>query len=336
MMKTLTIYFSAVLCILLIGKGMQAQTPSAVIDKNIILIGEQAILRLSVPFDKNKIPVVKWPSVGDTIVTRVEVVSKTEVDTLKTGQEVREARLEQQIVITSFDTGYYAIPPFVFEIDGNLVQTDAFLFTVHTVEIDTTGGIKDIREIEEIEVNWRDYVAVYWPYAAGAAGGLLLIGAVIYLVRQLREKRKAKALVKVLEPSKPIHMLAIERLEQLRRDRYYTVGKVKLHHTVITDTLRDYIEKVYNIPAHELTSRQMISSLRYSGMETRWLNTLSSILTTADLVKFAKEKPDDVENEAAVSRAIEFVRSTWELTSRTLPHSEGTEPDQTSTGGTPI
>jgi hypothetical protein len=144
-----------------------------------------------------------------------------------------------------------------------------------------------------------------------------MLGTIIYLVRRARKKRKAKGPVKLPEPEKPIHIIAIERLEKLRRDRYYTVGKVKLHHTIITDTLRDYIEVVYKIPAHELTSAQMLNSLRFSGIDTIWLNTLRSILTTSDLVKFAKEKPDEVENEAAITRAIDFVRTTWELIART-------------------
>ncbi len=312
-MKSFCCHLVVLLLSILCGVIAVAQTPDVVIDKSTIKIGEQAIIRLSVPFEKDRIPKVKWPAIGDTIVGNVEVISKTEIDTLKTGQEVPDARLEQRITITSFDSGYYAIPPFKFQINDSITQTDAFLFTVQTVEVDTTGGMMDIVEIEEVSLNWRDYLMAYWPYAAGFAGGLILLGTVIYFVRQTQRKRKARGPVKLPEAEKPIHVIAIERIEQLRRDRYYTVGKVKLHHTIITDTLRDYIEVVYKIPAHELTTAQMLNSLRYSGIETIWLNTLRSILATSDLVKFAKEKPDEVENETAITRAIDFVRATWEV-----------------------
>jgi hypothetical protein len=292
---------------------LSAQTADAIIDQPTIRIGEQATLLLSVPFEKGRMPNVVWPTIGDTLVPYVEVLSKTTIDTLATGAEVRTSRLEQRLTITSFDSGYYAIPPFRFVIDGQTVQTQAFLFTVKSVEIDTTAGIRDIRDIYQVEITWMDYLLAYWPFAAGALGAIAAATLAYVIVSRLRKKRASTAQVSPVIATKPAHLRAIEKLEQLRVNRHYAVGKVKLHHTIIADALRDYMEEVCKIPAHEYTSRQILNSLRYSGIPATALQSLGTILTTADMVKFAKERPDDVENEIAVTRAIEFIQSTWQL-----------------------
>src|SRR5690554_7418087 len=95
---------------------------------------------------------VEFPHIGDTLLKEVEVVRKSNVDTLETGYEVPTMRLEQKLYVTSFDTGYYAIRPFEFKVDGESHQTPALLLTVKTLEVDTTTGIMSDREIYGVEV----------------------------------------------------------------------------------------------------------------------------------------------------------------------------------------
>ncbi len=287
--------------------GQQAE---ALIDRNEIRIGEQAVIKLSVRFDKNNPPDVSFPLIGDTLVKGVEVVRKTGADTLSTGASVRETRIEQQLFITSFDSGYYAIPPFEFTINGQPSRTEAFLLTVKTVEVDTTKGIVDIREIYEVQVSWLDYVHVYWPYAAGGLALLAVAAAVIILISRYRKKQKARPDQEPEAPKLPPHVVARQNLERIRTEKIYTSGKVKDYHTSITDTLRTYLEDAYGIHAHELTSGQIMDKLRYSGIGENEMRTLRTILFRADMVKFAKEKPDETDNAEAVNQALQFVEAT--------------------------
>lgn len=286
----------------------QSQTAEAVPDRKEILIGEQVTIRLSVPFMKDSPPAAVFPAVGDTLVKNVEVVRKTEVDTLITGEDVKETRLEQKLFITSFDTGYYAVPPFTFNIDGQDFKTDAFLLTVRSVEVDTTKGIYDLRDIYEVEVGWRDYLSAYFPYIAGGIGLLALAAAVVFLVlrarKQAREKREAPPVVK----KRPAHLVALESLEKTGKERNYLRGRVKQHHTEITDVLRTYIEEIFEMPAHELTSGQIMRRLRYQDLSPDQIKKLNRIFTLADMVKFAKEQPESAENDKSVEDAKDFVR----------------------------
>ena len=84
-------------------------------DTAVIRIGEQATITLRV--NANASPGVvemQWPSVGDTLMRHIEVVRRSGVDTLRSeaGSELQDLALLQHLVITSFDSGFWAIPPF--------------------------------------------------------------------------------------------------------------------------------------------------------------------------------------------------------------------------------
>ena len=67
-------------------------------------------------------------------------------------QDKSKIILHQTLKITSFDSGYYAIPPFRFNYKkpgDQLVQyaeTQAILLSVHTIPVDTAKEIRDIKK----------------------------------------------------------------------------------------------------------------------------------------------------------------------------------------------
>lgn len=327
-MRNSATYRLVILLIAMLGHQAMAQQADALIDRKEIRIGEQAVIRLSVPFEKANPPQVRFPAIGDTLVKQVEVVRKSGIDTLKTGDDVKETRFEQRIHITSFDSGYYAIPPFVFEIDGKEVRTEAFLLEVSTVEIDTTKGIVDIRDIFEIDLNWRTYLNAYWTYALGGLVLLAILVAGIILFIRWQKSRPDPAPVVAPAPRIPPHEVALQLLEKLLAEKAYASPQVKAFHTEVTDTLRTYLEEVFRIPAHELTSRQITDRLRYSDLPEGQLANLKSLMTLADMVKFAKERPEEDENKKALEDAVTFVKTVHE--SRKPPIEDAGEPGETA------
>lgn len=299
----------AALAWLLIALPVTAQKAEAVADRKEIRIGEQVTVRLSVPYLKDNPPIAVFPEVGDTLVKNVEVVRKTGVDTLATGEEVKETRLEQKLYITSFDTGYYAVPPFTFEINGERVDTEAFLLEVRTVEIDTTKGIADIRDIYETEVGLMDYLYAYAPYIVGGVALAGIIAAVVILLLRARKRRAAAPPPAPVVKKLPAHIVALESLEKTGREKNYLRGRAKQHHTEITDALRTYIEEMFEIQAHELTSGQIVSRLRHYDIAPEAMIKLRRVFSMADMVKFAKEKPEAAENDKSVSDAVDFVNA---------------------------
>src|SRR3990172_884084 len=95
----------------------------------------------------------------------------------------------QTLIITSFDSGFYAIPPFRFIINGDsnkTIETEPMLFSVNTVAVDTTQNIKDIKPPIEVPFSWKEYL----PYVYWGLGALAVLALIIYLVMNYLKKRK--------------------------------------------------------------------------------------------------------------------------------------------------
>ncbi len=300
-------------------------TADAVINRNEIMIGEQAVISLSCKIDKNNPAKITFPIILDTLVKNIEVVRKSTIDTLQTGENVSETRLEQKLYVTSFDSGYYAIPPFKFKIDGEIAETPAFLLTVKTVEIDTTAFIKGDRGAYQVDVSFLDYLKAYWKYPAAGAAVLAIVALILFLVRRYRKKEPEAPEPVEERDLRPAHVIATEALLKIDEEKIYKRGKVKDYHTAISDVLRDYLEGAYGIPASELTSRQIMNNLKYSGIEEREIQKLRTILFRADMVKFAKLSPDEQENLQAVADAQKFVAATIPPEKTEEPNGEITE-----------
>jgi hypothetical protein len=133
------------------------------------------------------------------------------------------------------------------------------------------------------------------------------------LYRRWKKKRNARPAPEPELPKLPAHVVAMDALELIRKEKVYTKGQIKEYHTSITDALRTYLEEGFDIQAHELTSRQIMEKLKYSGIEEADLRKLRTILFRADMVKFAKDRPDETDNEDAIAQAIEFVKHTQVL-----------------------
>jgi len=208
-----SIYYFAVL--LLSGLTLHAQQVqvSARIDSTSILIGSQTNLRLTVAFDvKNGVPKIQWPQIADSLTPKVEVISKSQIKTIIPDSSRPNVQQEiQDITISSFDSGYYAIPPFKFIINGdsnNAQQTEAMMLQVNTVHVDTTKAFKDIKAPIQVPFVWLELL----PYIGFGLLALLVIGGIAYYFIRQAKKRK-QVIVEQPKVIIPPHIKALEALE---------------------------------------------------------------------------------------------------------------------------
>ena len=299
---------------------VNAQTYSveAITDTNSILIGEQINITLKSNYrvDEGKINII-FPTLYDTINEFVEIVKKSTVDTLIPNKEEPYAFAQQQIVtITSFDSGYYAIPPFRFVINNDTVETEPILIEVQTMPVDTAQAIFDIKGVIDEPFSFTDWVKDNWWWMVAI---LVLIIGIVYLIKFLKNRKPAKIIEEVV-PEIPVHIIALEKLEKIRDEKLWQSGKVKLYHSHISEILREYIEHRYQVNALEETTSEILHGLRLQNISPELMNKLTQTLTLADLVKFAKEQPLPNENEMSIAAAIEFVNTTkLIINNETLP-----------------
>jgi hypothetical protein len=274
---------------------------SAELDAKQIKIGKQAHILLKAT--TNSGIQVMFPEFKDTITDKVELVEVGKIDTSQAGDLYTYQRV---LTITAFDSGYFPIPPFKFKIKNDSTkdfETDALLIAVQTVPVDTTLAIKAIKG--PINPTWSIFEILNEILL-----GWLIILLVVGIIYMLKKRKKVEVIKANPVIQKPAHEIALEALNELRTQKLWQQGRVKEYHIAISDIVRTYIENRYTVNAMEMTSDEIIKSLRLIITDVTLKSKLTSLLILSDMVKFAKEQPLPNENELSWEHANEFVKQT--------------------------
>lgn len=309
--KVLLAFFTSAFLLFTSYLFSQNITVTAALDTNSILIGQQTRLTLRVDYKTDQGEAkIDFPKIADTIIKEIEVVSKSKVEQfIPDSSDLSHMAQIQTLILTSFDSGYYAVPPFKFILNGDsskAVETEPILFTVNSVPVDTTIAIKDIKPPMDVPFSWKELL----PYIYGGLAGLAALAGLIYLIMYLVKKNKKKPIPVVTAPKIPAHVIAIEQLKKLREEKLWQNGKLKEYHSGLSDIIRQYIEKRFFINAMEQVSDEIMYAFRTIDLSDELRSKLRQILFLSDLVKFAKEQPLPNENEASWVNAYEFVMAT--------------------------
>ncbi len=284
--------------------------PVAKLDTATILIGQQVRLELSVTYnvDKGAVNIV-WPTITDTITSKLPILHDSHVDTILPDKQNDPYLFKQTrtLTITSWDSGFWAIPPFTFVINGDTVGTIPLLLTVNTVDADTSKSFRDIKEIYTVPFSLLEWLRDRWQWIAGGIAAVAILTALIIFL--YRRSRRPKPPVPEA-PKAPLHVRALLALETLQQKKLWEQDRTKDYYIELTDILRGYIEERYGIPALEQTTDELLAALRLSSMPTAPREQLAQLLRLADMVKFAKWKALPIENEQVMVSAINLVQQT--------------------------
>lgn len=294
-------------------RAQQVQV-SARIDSSSILIGNQTHIHLTAAYDlKNGSPKIEWPQMGDSLVPKIEIITKSKIDTLvpdKANPTIRQQ--VQDIIISGYDSGYYAIPPFKFIINGDTEHprlTEAMILQVQTVHVDTTKGFKDIKGPIQVKFSLLDYL----PYILLGLLGLVIIAGIVWYIIWSSKKRSPVVVTEIPKVIIPPHIIAIQELEKLALKKLWQEGKIKEYYTGVTDILREYIYGRYAIGAPEMTSDEIMLALKRKDIDEAMKKKLREIFVISDLVKFAKENPLPTDHEFCFNASLDFIKETAEI-----------------------
>ena len=264
------------------------------LDTSVIRIGEQTKLSISCNFEKGESFV--WPNFNDTIISGVEIIERTKVDSTETKDTIT---ISQQFIITAFDSGNYYLPPIIF---NETQKAEGLILNVKTIELADDAELKDIKPPINAPYGWSDI----WPFLLG----ILLVILIYFLLKKyvfVKKKTEVKRKPKIIIPA---DVIALNELATLKDKELWQSGKLKQYHSEISEILRTYLEDRFQILALELPTYDILQSLRNKGMQSEDLHTLTTILQRADLAKYAKSKPTDAENDESMSQSVGFVRNT--------------------------
>lgn len=277
---------------------------SAVLDSTTIFIGDQTDLHLQATM--NATEQVSLPVYGETLMPEIEIVDRTIADTTRLSDG--RMQVNQYLTITSFKDSLFYIAPQPFVCGGDTLWSEPLsLNVVQPFEVDTTLAITDIKDIQDAPIWW-------WGIIRWILLGLLLIGlgiGIYYLVRYIRKHKTGATEEEEQAPLRPAEEVALEKLDEIKAEKIWQEGKVKEYHTELTDVIREYISRRYEVSSTEKTSDETLRELKPLMKEQKDLfDRLRKMLSLADLVKFAKWTTTPDENESALLTAYDFVRET--------------------------
>lgn len=293
----------------------------ASLDSAYLLMGRQSRLHLEIIEDKNAAGQLLIK--GDTLVKEVEVIDMSQADTTDLGNN--RVQIKRDLLIQSFDSGLYTLPPILYASGDDTLATDRLTLKVIPVSVDSLATIHTYAGIEEGKSRWYDFlpdwITDYWGWYILAI--ILIAGGI---VGYLLISKKGRAVILPTKKPIPPYEFAMRQLNELKERHLCENGQEREYYTRLTEILRDYLARRFGINAMEMTSSQIVTILE-SNAETKLPNRyMKQILEIADFVKFAKVRPLPVDNVIAFNSAMQFVEDT-----RPLPEPESNKVSEEST-----
>lgn len=278
------------------------------LDSAVLMMGRTTPLHVEILQPKGTHGVLMVPA--DTLMTNVEVAHAGVDDTVKSSAADQLEQIRRMIILQSFDSGLYRLPPLVYVTEtGDTVLSNTVTLKVLPANVDSLTTIHSMADVAKGGWKWYDwlpdFIIDYWPWILVCLF-IIVAGGWTWLVMK---KKVAMPLVHKPKPVSP-YEVAITGLEKLKDEHLCENGREKEYYTRLTDILRHYLDGRFGINAMEMTSSQILRALESQPDTREHKGMMQRVLEMADFVKFAKMRPMPDDNVASWNRAIQFVEET--------------------------
>ncbi|MEH6682280.1 MAG: hypothetical protein V7724_17180 [Sediminicola sp.] len=275
----------ALLCLFpCLALAQKAPSVTSIVDTTSIKIGEQ--IKFTVQVEADSTSVVTFPEAPSF--APLEMVEALKTDTVRKRDRIA---LQKIYALTQFDSGSYTLPRQKILVDDRTFFTDSVQVGVATVPVDTLAqkmyDIKPLLMVEKSNLG-------LWLTILYIILGLVVIGGLVYwfFIRKkpLTEKEKEALL--------PPYDRALLELKRLENSKYIIQDEYKQYYSELTTIVRSYLEEDVHVHALESTTDQLIERLellRDAGelkLDNETIGQFKKVLQTADLVKFARSRPE--------------------------------------------
>ena len=135
---------------------------------------------------------------------------------------------------------------------------------------------------------------------------LFLASAIIYFL--IRKKKKTGNILDEPPPTDPYED-ALQNIEKLQSQRPSLSPKPYVFR--LSEILRIYVERVFQVPAMELTGEEFMKEIASHAFFTnRYDKILQEFIDQGDQIKYSKETADDGEMKQLLHTALHFVKDT--------------------------
>jgi len=261
-----------------------------------ITVGDPVELTVSLPIPNDASVIMPDPEAF----APAEIIK---VDTLRISKEDISVRY----TISSFEPGKIELEnlPVILSYEN---RTDTLMVNAGTIVVesvlnpaDSSMEIKDIHPPTKLFWTFRDVL----PYLLVIIGIIIIAVATWLIWRKIKIKRGE--IVPVGPPPIPPHKVALARLEDLRIKKLWQNGFLKEYYSELTEIVKEYIGGLYKINAPEMTTYELLEIKNKWAGNDEYFRQIKRILTSGDLVKFARYKADPHENEGNLTQAFSYV-----------------------------
>lgn len=270
--------------------------------------------------------------VGDSIELSVVIdekdalISYPDADSFS---EELELQNRQRFQVTSRrDSIVYSLQ--YFGVDDLVI--DPLLFEVRVGDRDTTLRTNRVpvffkSTITEDEEGLRpfkpifEFARAYWPYILGMIL-VLLAGYLVY--RYLKDRARQETFTPERFEEKPF----IDPLEELEKSIFSLQSgshpvnekEFEIFYVKLADAIRTYLKRVYEFPALEMTTREIITELQRERASADLIRDVKKVLNDADMVKFAKFNPASDQVNDAIQTGIDFLETARTIDSERIDY----------------
>lgn len=268
-------------------------------------VGDPITIRLDIPLPKGY--EITLPKLGDQIGDfSILDFPPGKVMSADQAGDQSASRYQAQIVVALYKPGEFEFPPIQITLRGpdgieNQISSPALKISIQSVLTEQDQDLKQLKKQAELEepVPW-----VLWLLVACSA---LLLGAMgIWLWR----RRKRPKPLSTREPDVDPIALAESDLRDLLKRGLLENGLTKQFYVSLSEIIRRILEAGFQIQTLEKTTSEILNELRLVGNGKglgESLNTVESVMSECDLVKFAKYIPSQHENNTAVESAFSIL-----------------------------
>lgn len=271
---------------------------SAAIDSTVVEMGSRAVITINVADPSHSGEVVDLPKDG----TDNDAFDVVEVKT-----DTTPGGYTYSMLIQAWYPGVLTMAPFRYAAGSDTAVSDVLTLKVLPVPMDSTQTLNPLEGAVNPPRKWYDYIPDWIPWAllALAFCALVIWGVFIYI----NYRRTGHVLAFKPKPVDP-YAEAMSALGRLRQSRLAESGKEKEYYTSLVDILRLYLHRRFSINAMEMSSTQILDSLRRNPETRDNQPRIKQILELADFVKFAKVRPMPDDNIKSFNTVEQFVEAT--------------------------
>lgn len=278
--------------------GISAQSVSASLDRDKILLGEQVTFQLNLTnLNPSTSFIASWPQLKDTI-NHIEILKRTGIDTIAVNGS---NSYQQNFTVTGFDSGRWQLGPFYFMIQDKAsgkkikISSPVLFLTVLPVDVSALKDYHPLKDIIEVQpsFNWLPLII---------AAAILLIIIIVFIIIKKR-KKKITATPKPILPGTPLER-AIKKLDQLKNNSLNNDPETKIFHSDVDIICRQYFEEITHINAMQITASELFSRMNVYMQDAKLRESVRAIFELNASVKFAKYMPSENESKSILNDVI--------------------------------